>query len=198
MSSWLGGLWCLSCVHPTGTPAQFWVAKRTLCHILHLWWLRAASRGEGRCCWWDLWGELLGFGAVGWNGVWGTGLSPRRESTDVPSGPCHGAGNGGVANVPLLPCARIIPSHRLNCHREEQSSSESRQHGPDRGQGDTGTSRVPSAATRHPRTCFWWPVCAGAGTILPHFPSPRTQQGSHRAGSARQPRRAWEEGAEPA
>lgn len=102
---------------------------------------------------------------------------PCGESTGVLTGSRHGAGMVAWPMSPsfpaagsALPIAAGASCRCLSGHTEGQSPTETREHSPDQGQGDTEMSPVPAAATCHPCTCFWWPVRAGARTILPAFP----------------------------
>lgn len=101
-----------------------------------------------------LWFELSGFGVVG---DW------RASSLG------HAMGLAMVAwpMSPSLPPCGWIASSQLLLPEWLHRGAEHREHGP-----DPEMSPVPAAATRHPCTCSWWPVCAAARTILPHFPCP--------------------------
>lgn len=76
-----------------------------------------------------------------------------------------------------LPFAAGTSCHCLNGHIEEQGTTDTREHGPDKGQGNTEMSGVPACSHSSALhvllvACLCWKQ----GRFSLHFPLPRTQQ----------------------
>lgn len=151
----------LSCSHPTGAPAEFWEDPSPTGRCVPVSH-PAAEGGFQRGM------EMLRVGqrCCGLNyrglGLWGTGEHPHWV---MPWGWQWWRGRCHPPSLP--PCGWIASSQLLLPEWLHRGIRSTREHGP-----DPEMSPVPAAATRHPCTCSWWPVCAAARTILPHFPCP--------------------------
>lgn len=117
-----------------------------------------------RCCGFNYWG-------LGWKEVQGTGLSHagRALASSVGwewwRGRCH---------PPSLRLDQPFPLQLVELfHIEEQNTAETREHRPDRGQGDTEMGSVPSHS---PAWASGGPSVLGQGRFSLPFPSPRIQQ----------------------